>query len=242
MVCSPERGGLCPLLALCAGGWLACADLLGFEAAELDPLAASPAAAPLLGAISADAGAAPSLCEEYCDSVLAACGPDVDGTSYAVYDSRFTCLYQCLLFAPGGPGDEMGNSVQCRLNSARVALQFPGERRTACPAAGPGGNGVCGSNCEGYCTLMLAECPNAFDAVAGGLSPVEACAQSCAATPDLGGFDTSRIEGNSLQCRLYHLQAASVSPRNHCGHAAGAYPCGLRLESTSAAPQPQLLP
>ena len=112
---------------------------------------------------------------------------------------------------------EAGNSVQCRLNSARVR-EFPGERRTACPAAGPGGDGVCGSNCDGYCQLMLAECPGSFDAAS--------CVQSCAATSDPGGFDTSRIEGDSVQCRLYHLQAASVSPRNHCPHAAGAYPCG----------------
>lgn len=210
---------VCQLLLGLASGALSlvtgCAPLLGFEPAELDPLA-EPAAEALLGS-APDAGAS-SPCEEYCDTVLAACGPEPSGRDYSVYDSRYTCLYQCALLPAGTPGDETGNSAACRVSSARVALQFPGERPSACPAAGPGGNGVCGSNCEGYCTLMAAECPGFFDAAG--------CAASCAATADLGGFDTSRIEGDSVQCRLYHLQAASVSPLNHCAHAAGAFPCG----------------
>jgi hypothetical protein len=198
-----------------------CADLLGFEPAELDPISIGSDAgtrAPLPPQVTPDAGdAAPTLCERYCDTVLAACGRDADGTSYAVYDSRLTCLTQCAWLDPGQAGDQSGNSVSCRLNSARLALQLPGERPSACPAAGPGGDGVCGTNCEGYCTLMQAECSAVLD--------TSDCATLCPAIPDLGGFDTSQIQGNSLQCRLYHLQAASVSPVNHCPHVAGGFPC-----------------
>ncbi len=206
-------------VALLAGAG-ACADVLGFEPATLDPAwIGGDAGSARRGSDAPDAGAsAPSLCDRYCDTVLAACGRDEDGTNYAVYDSRFTCMAQCGWLDPGAAVAQAGNSVNCRLSSALVALQFPGERATACPAAGPGGDGVCGTNCEGYCALLSAEC--------GGVVDTSSCASRCAQIPDLGGFDTSQIQGDSLQCRLYHLQAASVSPLNHCPHAAGGYPCG----------------
>jgi hypothetical protein len=161
---------------------------------------------------SGDAGADLTECEHYCATVMQACsGPN------AVYDSAFTCERQCEFFEVGSAGDETGNTLDCRVTNAEVALRFSGERQTACPAAGPGGDGVCGDNCEGYCTLMQAEC--------GEYDSRNACLDACRAVPDLGGFDVSIIEGNSVQCRLYHLNAALVSPLNHCPHAAGAYPC-----------------
>jgi hypothetical protein len=44
------------------------------------------------------------------------------------------------------------------------------------------------------------------------------CLDACSEVPDLSGFDISNIDGDSLQCRIYHLNAALVSPINHCPH------------------------
>jgi hypothetical protein len=205
---------------------IGCADVLGIEQASLDPN---------LGTTSlnesADAGGEASaepqtLCELYCETVLHACDNDEDG-SFAVYDSRFTCAAQCELMNAGADGDESGNSVACRLFHARIAEMSPGERLTECPAAGPGGDGVCGSNCEGYCTLMLATCSGTFESQG-------ACLAACATVPDLGGYDIGQTAGDSLQCRLYHVGAALAS-QHHCAHAAGAYPCSPPETTTDAA-------
>lgn len=224
----------------------ACGEVLDLQEARLDPtLGAAGAAggdgvAPSPGAAGAgalrdagadesdgggesDGGADPDAgtpCERLCSTVLAAC-PDrasEDAVSYAVYDSRFTCLEQCTRLPLGEPDDQTGNSVYCRLNNAALAELLPGERASACPAASAGGDGICGDNCEGYCVLMAQICPGSF-------TSAEACRRDCASVPDVGGFDIHDIEGNTLQCRLYHLAAATVSPINHCPHAAGAAPC-----------------
>ncbi len=182
----------------------ACDGVLGLEDARLDPLLSD-----------AGADAPKTLCEDYCDTVLDACPAD---DQVAVYDSRLGCLNQCDAFDEGEAEAQTGNSVQCRLSHARLAKIAPGERPTECPAAGPGGNDVCGSNCESYCTLMARFCPESF------ASP-QACQDSCDATPDLGGFQINQTTGASVQCRLYHLSAAVFGPALHCPHAAGAPPC-----------------
>jgi hypothetical protein len=204
-----------------AVGWLAalvlapaCATVLGFETASEDPLW-SAAGAPGFEVEELPEDA--PLCERYCQAVMSACGGESDGPNFTQYDSTLTCLRQCALLEPGEPGAESGNSVECRLTSARVARDFPGERGTACPGAGPGGDGACGDNCESYCRLMERQCP-------GFIEPTQ-CATECAAVADTRGFNIDIVAGNTLQCRFYHLQAALVSPTNHCPHAAGAYPC-----------------
>jgi hypothetical protein len=168
--------------------------------------------------------AVPALnCESFCDVVADAC-PQEETESYAVYDSTFTCLRQCESYALGIAGDDTGNTLACRMTHALIARDFPGERAGSCPAAGPGGDGVCGSNCEGYCALMLNTCDTFADA--------EQCLAECAHVPDLGGFEVSQNEGNSVQCRLYHLGAALASPTFHCPHASGQTPCADGLELT----------
>jgi hypothetical protein len=54
----------------------------------------------------------------------------------------------------------------------------------------------------------------------------DACITECEAlprTPD--PFDYEVNSGNSLECRLWHVQAAFGSSSTHCPHAAGAVPC-----------------
>jgi hypothetical protein len=178
-----------------------CEQALGIQDAELDPLL--------------DAG--PGLCTSYCDTVQSSCTD-----AHAVYTNLATCLGICAQLAEGQPGDQAGNTVECRLTQAENASST-GEPQTHCPFAAPGGNGTCGSNCDGYCQLFEQECPSYFDAAYASLGE---CQSGCAADlTDLGTYDVSMSTGATLQCRLWHLAAASVDPEHHCMHAAGESPC-----------------
>lgn len=162
--------------------------------------------------------AAGPLCREYCDTVMASC----QGASQ-VYANRVQCLNLCIVMEPGSPGDDATNTVQCRLLNARLARDT-GEPASHCPQAGPGGASAapgaasCSTNCEGLCAGMIRICPEEF-------SSLTACLDDCASVPDLGGYSIGIGQGNSVQCRLFHLGAAAAAPAPHCMHAAGASPC-----------------
>jgi hypothetical protein len=150
-------------------------------------------------------GAASQLCQEYCDVVLKNCVGQ-----YAVYTGMETCLGVCSKLPPGDrlePLDD--NSVACR---KRQADQAETEPQFFCPLAGPGGGGKCGSNCDGWCTLIKAACPD-------NLAAVPDCVQACSALKDVGTFDVvANHEGDTLQCRLVHVSTATVDPTTHCPH------------------------
>jgi hypothetical protein len=163
------------------------------------------------------------LCREYCDAVFAGC-PLVN-TQYA---SPEVCLAVCALLPPGtaaapGAAPPTGNSVQCRLAQAQLAART-GERNGYCAAAGPGGANVCGTNCEGYCTVMLRTCPDVF-------ATLNECTGACDRVPDLSdpptllSYDTSMQTGNTVQCRLFHVNASTQDAAMHCPHASGQMPC-----------------
>jgi hypothetical protein len=79
---------------------------------------------------------------------------------------------------------------------------------------GPGGGGVCGTNCESYCELRAKVCSNVPFYGVGPDDPrdVSSCLSRCAALPDLGDFDAERDRtGDSLQCRLLYLSEAAIS-------------------------------
>jgi hypothetical protein len=239
--------GMCSL-----GSSLGCADLLGIEEARCDaeysadctalppsPASGESGAAPdmaisalkpggpasdtasapdgeaMSGAVS---GVAASLCDRYCLTIAANCaGGDQQ------YASPEACHAVCQLLEPGEPGDRNVNSVQCRLNRAELAAST-GEPANYCFSAGPGGAGECGTDCEGFCSVMTAQCTQ--------LGTWEECLDACSAVPDLSGppanvtYNTSVQEGDSVQCRLFHVSAASLDPVGHCVHAAGIAVCG----------------
>ena len=158
----------------------------------------------------------PSLCEQYCTAVMSNCT-----AAFAVYTSYETCLSVCAALPEGKPGDRRGNSVSCRLSAALVAKD---EVPHYCPAAGPGGNGVCGHNCEGLCELRTAVCSQY------GSGDRAACQKDCERVQDLDNYSTSldvaQHSGPHVQCRLYHVSAATVADsEKHCAHASGAAPC-----------------
>ena len=235
-------------------GGIGCRQVIGIEDAELDPTlsrgAGSGAVPDGLGAPLSDGGDAQrdgetqpggaqvgasgaaelvgaggaagspaqvlSLCDRYCAAVMQSCQG-----AFAVYTSNETCLAACALLPAGEPGDRDVNSIECRLHAASIAGS---EVPHYCPIAGPGGNGECGTNCEGYCSLMGSVCAEWL--------PFEQakCLTDCKKLPDLGSF-TSDVAGqdyagNHVQCRLYHVCAALTDDaEQHCQHAAGALPC-----------------
>ena len=82
---------------------------------------------------------------------------------------------------------------------------------------------MCGSNCDAFCDVLEQVC--ASDFAAHYADPSE-CSSDCQDNfPDLGSYDVSMSAGDSVQCRLWHLAAATVDPNLHCQHAAGAAPC-----------------
>jgi hypothetical protein len=163
----------------------------------------------------ADGSVAEALCEQYCATVQANCTED-GTTNHAVYFSEAICLAACSAFADGSPGDELGNTVHCRLTQAQLAAST-GEPDEHCPAAGPGGASFCGEHCEGFCTMMARFCP--------GFGSFADCMQECPGIPDIGGYNIGIQSGDSIQCRFYHVSAATQAPSVHCPHAAGALPC-----------------
>jgi hypothetical protein len=173
-----------------------------------------------LGTLGGTGGGLPALtlCEEYCDVVEANC---IEADQQ--YASRTSCLEVCDLLEPGAEGTVTGNTVRCRLDRVRTGV-LTGEPERYCFSAGPGGAGECGEDCDGYCTLMLATCPDDFNTR-------EQCLSACASVPDLSEppdtvkFNTSFTAGDSLQCRLFHVSAATIDPLFHCEHAAGLSIC-----------------
>ena len=137
----------------------------------------------------------------------------------------------CNRLEPGSPGDFTGNTVECRLARAGLA-QRTGEAADYCYSAGPGGAGVCGDDCEGFCAVMAQICPAAMGSYGE-------CLPLCEAVPNLEGppdnlrYNTTVQEGNSVQCRLFHVTAATLDPIAHCVHAAGLAPCASSTSSTS---------
>lgn len=159
-----------------------------------------------------------ALCADYCDAVMAHC---VD--EYQVYTSPERCLAVCLNLELGDSGDTSGNTLSCRLTEAYLAAEESPE--THCPAAGPGGDDVCGSNCEGFCGLMAVSCPTEFAEVYES-EPV-LCETACNDNwDDLGGYNSSISTGPTVQCLLWHVSAAADVGGIHCTeHSIGIGPC-----------------
>jgi hypothetical protein len=200
---------------------LGCAKIAGIDEMPVDPNAANGS----------------PLCNKYCDVVTAGC-PDCEvGTAGCVtpayvYATRDMCMGVChqleITGKTGDPKDQTGNTIYCRLYQAQQALST---RETGtCQAAGPGGNSVCGTDCEDYCVLMQATCPTQFADPKYLLGDsLSTCIAFCAGLPVLdGGFNADIKAGYNIECRLYHISAANASQdarATHCPHAAGESPC-----------------
>lgn len=172
---------------------------------------ATPIDAPVAIDAAIDAGgpdaAAGQTCADYCASIAANCT-----NTLAMYADTATCLASCAHVAPGTAADMGGNTLGCRVYHAGAAAGNP---TLHCRHAGPGGDGVCGADCEGFCTLVLGAC-------AGQATPpyasMGACMTSCSGFATTPPYNSSVTGGNSFACRLYHATAASTTPGLHCQH------------------------
>lgn len=157
-------------------------------------------------------GAAVDLtCDNYCSVVTANC----NGVN-AQYGTD-TCKPSCEAFPPGTAADMAGNTLGCRIYHAGAAKDAP---EMHCTHAGPGGGGVCGDNCEGFCGIAAAACPGTF-------ADDAACMAACKLYDMSESYDAGDQGGNTFACRLYHLTVATVFPEAHCPHILpDSTPCG----------------
>jgi hypothetical protein len=170
-------------------------------------------------------GGAATLCDRYCDSIQESCTGD--GQQYVDW---IQCNRACALLPEGADGDDHGNSIACRLEYADRSRFAAGvELESYCRRAGPGGDGVCGSNCDGYCTIMAQTCTGST-APLHHFPDIPRCLDECSTIPDeMVGYSTNDavvFDGNHVQCRLFHAVSATTHDvEEHCEHAMGATLC-----------------
>jgi hypothetical protein len=148
-------------------------------------------------------------CGEFCDTVMSNCTGENQ-----VYDTRDKCMALCELLPPGDtvePGRT--NTVECRLREARKAgTALSEDVNRHCRSAGPEAID-CGGPCHSYCTLFEGACgPDKCGSYEG-------CLHACSALLDRKAWDLEEDhDGDTLQCRLVHLENASIQPNQHCPH------------------------
>lgn len=202
-------------LALVSSTFIGCTDVLEGtttsdagnlrrDSAPVDPVESGPA---LDGATSP-----PPSCAKYCDLVTTNCTNE-----RAQYASKDDCLAFCahlpLQKAAGQLEETNAESVACR----QYWADSPARTSPSgfCLTAGPFGGNTCGDRCTAFCDVVLSACPPDGGVAVYANQPE--CASDCAnfsyrdAGTDGGGESpTGPTHGDSLNCRLYHLRAATV--------------------------------
>lgn len=167
----------------------------------------------------------PGVCDEYCADMKDYCELD-----YPQYKDRDQCHKVCSVLPEGQLGGADGNSAACRLKYAGKARYAAGTELAAyCRQAGPGGDGRCGTNCDGYCAIMMVACTEEssplyhFDDLGTCLA---ACAELPAANISYDVRDPLVFDGNHVQCRIFHATSALMADADeHCEHAMGVTLC-----------------
>ena len=158
-----------------------------------------------MGQESGDEGEAQS-CAQYCTQVDDHCEADLQQ-----YPGTVECEAVCSVFAAGNVDDTLGNNLACRIYHAGNAAEDPAGH---CRHAGPGGDGVCGGNCESFCSLAAELCSGDQSQFAS----TEECISACNQFPTEPPFNSGVVSGDSFACRLYHLEVAALQPATHCPH------------------------
>ncbi|HUJ59898.1 MAG TPA: hypothetical protein VLX92_15445 [Kofleriaceae bacterium] len=153
--------------------------------------------------VAADSPGGGQDCTTYCNIIQGAC-TGANGQ----YSSMDTCVASCSHFPMGTAADTSGDTLGCRIYHAMNAVTDP---NTHCIHAGPSGGGVCGMPCDGFCSLVVAECPTQYPSAA-------TCATDCAGYAPLPPYSAMVTSGDTLSCRIYHATAASTDPATHCPH------------------------
>jgi hypothetical protein len=163
-------------------------------------------------------------CIDYCDKAKDVCQTDQAGNivpNGVLYLSDEACLATCKQMPLTGMDQ---NSVACRVQQLRFVDTGEDVPRY-CANAGPGGNGVCGTNCENYCQVLKTACRDEFEKYAPTSEEddgIATCVKKCSGLEDTGLFDATmngNYLGDTLQCRLVHLSSSLLDPKTHCSHA-----------------------
>jgi hypothetical protein len=152
--------------------------------------------------------AQPATCAAYCATIEANCTTANDQFSTAA-----DCMASCATWEQGALGAQDGNSLECRAYHATAAGASPAIH---CRHAGPGGDGACGMNCEGFCTLVLGVCTAGNEVYAD----LNECMTACAGFEPNPPYSAAETAGDTFACRLYHATVASTNPGLHCDHTA----------------------
>ncbi|MCB9594879.1 MAG: DUF4331 family protein [Sandaracinaceae bacterium] len=153
-------------------------------------------------------------CADYCTTFASNCS-----TQSVAYTDDAECMSICEAFgwAAGdavtvsGPLD--GNTIGCRTyHGGSPAGEDP---VLHCPHASYAGGDTCGDWCEVYCTAALSVCTGG-DAIYGDMAE---CMTACAPLDDTAAIGVT--DGDTVQCRLYHLSVAVIENdrATHCPHA-----------------------
>ena len=152
-------------------------------------------------------------CADYCAVIQAACT-----TSHLQYSDTDFCMASCLAFPVGTSADRTGDTLGCRVYYARQAAMSADLGTQHCTHAGPGGDGICGDNCSGFCDIAMMYCSAANNAKV--YDTRDECLKDCGThltDMKLDAGDGPRTDsGNEVACQLYHVQMGSVAPDEHC--------------------------
>jgi hypothetical protein len=217
------------IAAVLVAGLLACNGVLGIDRASLETDASEAAGD---ASVAAADFVAKDDCTDYCNDMAISC-PAL--TANQEYLSGDVCQQFCKFHTDhydeqglGGPVDVSptsalagGDTLYCRVWHSHAALDNPNEH---CPHAGPVGGDLCGTNpCDDFCAATMKFC--------GTLSyaSMSDCTQACNADGGYPGFpylqgDASDLQtngGNTLNCRIYHLENfLNTMDPVHCAHIA----------------------
>lgn len=157
----------------------------------------------------------PVQCESYCTDVQKC--PSTTGLYSSLYRTKATCLGICTQLPVGGALEEQSsNTLVCR--ESQLTMREPD-----CASAAPGGGTTCGTDCEGYCSLLQSICPDFFspDFPPSLGDPQALCRDSCEralARVPYNVDDPTISVADTVQCRMWHLSTATVEA-GHCEHA-----------------------
>lgn len=145
-------------------------------------------------------------CESYCTTISETCTGDMQQ-----YGTTQQCLDVCATLTPGSVDDDQDNTVGCRLHYANEAAEDP---EGFCRAAGPGGDEICGGDCQGFCQIQSEACVGDDEQFANNTDCISACTNFDDSVP----YSSNVVDGDSRACRLYHLTVAATNPEVHCPH------------------------
>jgi hypothetical protein len=162
-----------------------------------------------LAACGGDDDGDSKLCESYCTSIMDNCT-----AANQQFSSMAQCMTSCATYPVGDPADTSGNTLGCRTYHAGTPAMTAPDMH--CRHAGPGGNGACGDDCAGFCTLVLGSCTGDNAQYGGDMST---CMTACAGFSKTATYSSSQTMGDTFACRLYHATVASERA-DHCPHTA----------------------